>query len=57
VIEQVIQRMLERPRQQLLRQIDWQHSRTCIDVLVVGHAASPICRRFSFDLDAHNRSA
>jgi len=49
--------MLERPRQQLPRQIDRQQPRTGINVLVADHAVSPIRRRFSFDLDAHNRSA
>ena len=56
-IEQVIQRMPEGTRQQLPRQIDRQHSRTCIDVFVPDYTVSLIRRRSSFDLDAHNRSA
>ena len=37
VIGQVVQRVLERPREQLPREIDGQEPRVGIDVLVAGH--------------------
>jgi hypothetical protein len=42
MVEQVIQGVLERPRQQLSRQIDRQQSRTRIDRLVAGHAVPSV---------------
>jgi hypothetical protein len=41
VVDQVIQRMLERPWQQLPRQIDGQEPRVRIYVLVASHVESP----------------
>jgi len=57
VLEQVIQGVLEGLRQQLLRQIDRQQSRTRIDVLSSGPRPFSICRHSYFGLDARNRSA
>ena len=39
VVEQVVQRVLERPRQQLAREVDGQKLGIGVDVLVAGHDA------------------